>query len=152
MSFENKIPPPIVALLFGCLMWFSAGGILANENLSIARLALAAVAFTLGMYFWIAGVIALRKAKTTINPLKPASASSLVASGIYQISRNPIYVGFAFILATWALMLQYLWSFIGVLGFIMYMNRFQIIPEERAMHALFGDSFENYKNKVRRWL
>jgi len=150
--FDHKIPPPIVAILFGYIMWLGSGGILTHENMSVIRLILASTTFISGMFFYLSGVIALRKAKTTVNPLKPESASSLVASGIYKISRNPIYVGFALSLIAWMFWLQSLWSFFGVVAFIIYIDRFQIAPEERAMHALFVYAFGNYKKQVRRWL
>ena len=149
---ENKIPPPVVAVIFGLAMWgisASASGIEAGESSRV----IGASAFALiGAFFCIAGVVSFRLAKTTVNPLKPETASSLVSSGIYRISRNPMYVGFALFLVAWAVYLASLWTLVGVFGFVLYINRFQIVPEERALSTLFGADFESYRSKIRRWL
>ena len=120
-----------------------------SENL---RLPLAAVILSMGAFICAAGIVSFRMAKTTVNPLKPETASSLVDSGIYQFSRNPMYVGFAFALTAWALWLSSLWALGGVVVFVLYMNKFQIQPEEKVLAQLFGDDFTVYQAKVRRWL
>jgi len=71
---------------------------------------------------------------------------------IYQYSRNPMYLGFAIILAAWALALGSPLTLLGVVAFVLYMNRFQIAPEEWALEALFGESFVRYRARVRRWI
>jgi protein-S-isoprenylcysteine O-methyltransferase Ste14 len=75
-----------------------------------------------------------------------------VCSGIYQVSRNPMYVGLALFLTAWAVYLSSIWACLGVLGFVLYISRFQIAPEERALTKIFGTEFTNYQSKVRRWL
>ena len=90
--------------------------------------------------------------RTTINPLKPASASALVTEGIYRFTRNPMYVGLATLLAAWAIYLGNLAALAGVPLFIIYMNRFQIAPEERALEARFGAEYIAYRARARRWL
>ena len=92
------------------------------------------------------------RAKTTVNPMKPASASALVVSGLYARSRNPMYLGLLLILIGWAVYLSNGLAFLLLLAFILYMNRFQIEPEERALISLFGQEFVAYKSRVRRWL
>lgn len=151
-ALENKIPPPLVAIAFGYFMWTVSDGLTHFSDASSIKVMATLAISVAGAYFSIAGVIAFRTAKTTVNPLKPESASSLVKSGIYQVSRNPMYVGFTLFLASWAVYLGSLWSMLGVIGFVLCINRFQIIPEERAMHALFGKEFEDYSKQVRRWL
>ena len=115
-------------------------------------IALAVVLAAGGLGFILVSTLALRRFRTTVNPLKPETASALVTSGIYQISRNPIYVGFALILVGWAAYLASPLALIGVVVFVLFINRFQIAPEERAMVKLFGAEFGNYRAKVRRWL
>jgi protein-S-isoprenylcysteine O-methyltransferase Ste14 len=97
-------------------------------------------------------VISFRLANTTVNPLTPGIASSLVTSGIYQFTRNPMYVGFAAFLLAWASFLATVWgvSLIGV--YIAYIQHFQVIPEERALKKLFKDEFIHYEDHVRPWL
>jgi protein-S-isoprenylcysteine O-methyltransferase Ste14 len=92
------------------------------------------------------------KVHTTVNPMKPSSTSSLVTSGIYHFTRNPMYLGLLFILIGWALYLANVLAFLFLPAFILYMNRFQIEPEERALTALFGQEFFEYASRVRRWL
>ena len=151
-SLELKIPPPIVALIVGLAMWGLSRVTVAMIGADAIRTALA-VAFALtGAIFDVAALIAFRRARTTVNPLKPRSAASLVTSGIYQVTRNPMYVGLVFFLCAWAAWLGAWLGFLGPLVFGAYISRFQIAPEENALDALFGNSYRAYKAKVRRWL
>ncbi|APC20986.1 protein-S-isoprenylcysteine O-methyltransferase Ste14 [Pseudomonas protegens] len=149
---ENRIPPPLVAVLFAVLMGLLARGLPGLDPGLGTRLLLALPLVMAGLLFVLAGGLAFRRAKTTVNPLKPASASALVTSGIYQYTRNPMYVGFALWLLAWGLYLASPLVLLGVLGFVLYMNRFQIYPEERALGQLFGADFAAYRQRVRRWL
>ena len=94
-----------------------------------------------GIGFAVSGGISFHQAKTTVNPLKPETASSLVTSSVYSYTRNPMYLGLAIILLAWTLYLGAAGGLLGVVGFLAYIQRFQIIPEERAMAQLFGDQF-----------
>ena len=151
-ALENRIPPPLVAVLFAVLMGLLARGLPGLDPGLGTRLLLALPLVMVGLLFVLAGGLAFRRAKTTDNPLKPASASALVTSGIYQYTRNPMYVGFALWLLAWGLYLASPLVLLGVLGFVLYMNRFQIYPEERALGQLFGADFAAYRQRVRRWL
>jgi len=90
--------------------------------------------------------------RTTVNPLKPSSASVLVTEGVYRLTRNPMYLGLATLLLAWAIYLGNLAALAGVPLFILYMNRFQIGPEERALEARFGAEYIAYRARARRWL
>ncbi|QUM75976.1 isoprenylcysteine carboxylmethyltransferase family protein [Moritella sp. 24] len=149
---ENKIPPPIVAALFAFVMWCISLLLPTVEMSTAIRWVLSVVVIATGVFFCLAGVVSFRQAKTTVNPLKPETTTALVDSGIYAISRNPMYVGFSLFLLAWAVYLSSPWVSVGVLGFVMYMNRFQIVPEERALKGIFGPEFTQYQAKVRRWL
>ncbi|MDP1931673.1 MAG: isoprenylcysteine carboxylmethyltransferase family protein [Gammaproteobacteria bacterium] len=151
-SLENRIPPPLVAALLALCMWLLAGSDPAlSSNAIILATAVASVVLV-GISFCVSGVISFRRASTTVNPLQPQKASALVTSGVYRISRNPMYVGFTFLLLGWALALGEPLAFIGVPVFVLFITRFQILPEERALTALFGAEFERYCTTVRRWL
>ena len=78
------------------------------------------------------GIVEFKRAKTTVNPVKPQSASSLVRTGIYRRTRNPMYLGFLLILVGWAIAMANLVALVVLPGFVIYMNRFQIKPEERG--------------------
>jgi protein-S-isoprenylcysteine O-methyltransferase Ste14 len=116
------------------------------------RVGAAAMIALAGVALSIAGIIAFRLARTTINPMKPEATSSLVRSGIYRFTRNPMYLGLCLLLIAWAVFLACPWALLGPLAFVLYMNRFQIGPEERALSALFGEEYSAYRSTVRRWL
>ncbi|MGE8505054.1 MAG: methyltransferase family protein [Pseudomonas sp.] len=150
---ENRIPPVVVAALFGVLMWLAAYNLPGALALPIEwRVGLALTVLLVGTFICLAGVASFRQASTTVNPLQPETASALVSSGIYRYTRNPMYLGFATVLLAWSILLASPVSVLGVLGFVLFMNRFQIRPEERALANLFGNDFERYCRTVRRWL
>ena len=99
-----------------------------------------------------AGVVAFRRSRTTVNPLSPEQASSLVVHGIYRFTRNPMYLGFLLALTGWSVHLANLAAVLLLPVFVAYMNRFQIQPEERALLQNFGARFAAYTQAVRRWL
>jgi len=149
---ELKIPPVAVVLAAAALMWLVAWAVSAFKFLLPAR-DLVAMSFALaGAVTSALGVVSFRRARTTVNPMKPELSSSLVTSGIYKLSRNPMYLGFLLVLLGWAVFLSSVLAFLFLPAFILYMNRFQIDPEERALAALFGQEFTAYKARARRWL
>ncbi len=151
-GLELKIPPPLVALLSAVAMWGTARHFPTLEIPGLFRISAAIAVALLGGGISLAGTIAFRRAKTTVNPMKPENASSLVCSGIYKFTRNPMYVGLLLVLVAWAIWLSSVWALIGPLCFLLYINRFQIEPEERVLARMFGDSYINYKARVRRWI
>ena len=151
-ALELKVPPPIVALVIAIAMWFLSRLPPWPEVLPVARMLAAVGLAAVGAAFSLSGVLAFRRARTTVNPLKPESASSLVSSGVYKVTRNPMYVGMFFLLLAWAAFLWSAWSLLGLLGFVAYISRFQIVPEERVLAGLFGAEYAKYKECVRRWL
>lgn len=149
---ELKIPPPLVALLVGTAMWFAAGvGPVATASFNV-RLSACFVLAIAGGLVALAGEIEFHRAKTTINPLRPQNATALVTSGIYGRTRNPMYVGLALALVGWAAFLSALIPLIGPPLFMLYITRFQIRPEERVLRGKFGEAYERYLSRVRRWL
>jgi protein-S-isoprenylcysteine O-methyltransferase Ste14 len=152
LKLDNKVPPPVVALLIAATMWhlssYEPTLSLSAEMSEILVLFLVIV----GVSFDVCGLLAFRQLKTTINPMSPNKTSALVTDGIYRLSRNPMYVGLFLFLMAWAIQLSMLWPFIGPVLFVVYINRFQITPEERVMESKFGNEYSVYKNKVRRWL
>jgi protein-S-isoprenylcysteine O-methyltransferase Ste14 len=149
---ENKIPPPIIALLCAAGMWAITRAVEPLEIQTSIKWALIVMCIAAGAGFAIAGVLAFRRHHTTINPLHPEKTSSLVTGGIYRISRNPMYVGMAMLLLAWAMFLESPAALLGIGAFIAYITRFQIIPEERQLSQHFGVAFATYRQRVRRWL
>lgn len=151
-ALELKIPPPVVVVLTAGTMWgISLVGPLL-ELPAFIRIVTAVTICLAGVGLSLAGVIAFRRARTTVNPMKPQTTSSLVCSGIYRVTRNPMYVGLVFVLVAWAVLLSSAWALLGPMAFALYMNRFQIAPEERVLSSMFGASYSDYKSSVRRWL
>lgn len=99
-----------------------------------------------------AGVIQFAIRSTSVNPHKPERASSLITTGVYRLSRNPMYLGMLIILLAAVLKFGHPLGLIVLPFYIWYMSRFQIIPEEQAMLDKFGDEFISYCSKVRRWI
>ena len=149
---ELRIPPPAVALMTGVLMWLVSRATptfafeLPAHN--IIAICIAAAGVTTAM----SGFVAFARARTTVNPMKPEAASSLVVSGVYGITRNPMYLGLLVGLTAWAVHLSNGLALLFLPGFIAYTNRFQIAPEERVLTSLFGTEFVNYQSRVRRWI
>lgn len=149
---ELKLPPPVVALVVGAAMWFAAE-FGPSLELAFALRAAVAVAIALcGGAVALAGDVEFKRAKTTINPLKPHKASTLVTSGIYRRTRNPMYVGLTLVVLGWAAFLCSALALAGPIAFVLYIGRFQIAPEERALAARFGAAYAQYVARVPRWL
>ena len=150
--FELKLPPALITVIFALLMWLVAR-LTTNIPMSTdLRVTAVLVLTAAGAFFGLAGVLSFRKARTTVNPLSPHTCSSLVVSGVFSISRNPMYLALFLVLLGWGLYLANLYSLVLAIGFVAYMNRFQIRPEERALEAAFGQAFLDYRRQVRRWL
>ena len=151
-SLELKIPPPLVGLAVALLMWLASLAVPGLAWPRAARMILALVTAGLGVGISAAGVRSFARVHTTVNPMKPEGASSLVTTGIFRFTRNPMYVGLLVILIGWAIFLANAASILVLPVFVLYMNRFQIGPEERVLTGIFGADFAAYRSRVRRWL
>jgi protein-S-isoprenylcysteine O-methyltransferase Ste14 len=151
-SLELKVPPVALVLAAAGLMWLSAHFAPSLAAAVPSREAIALALAGLGLAFAGAGVLAFRQAKTTVNPTRPEATSSIVASGVYGLSRNPMYLGFLFALSGWAVFLANLLAILVLPLFVAYLTRFQIVPEERALSTRFGAEYGTYMRKVRRWI
>ena len=151
-ALENRIPPPLV-LLFTLIL---IKVVSKSDSLSLLpnsiSTPLGIILILLAVAISVSGVLAFKKASTTVNPLKPDSASTLVTVGIFNVSRNPMYLGMATLCLAASIYLNSPVSIALVIAFVLFINRFQIQPEERAMNKLFGDQFVEYSARVRRWL
>jgi protein-S-isoprenylcysteine O-methyltransferase Ste14 len=150
-ALEVKIPPPLVALIVAILMWIMPNYLGTLPAPVSIRIAVGIILACIGQGISISGMVAFRRAKTTINPLKPSSASSLVQVGVYRFTRNPMYVGLLISLAGWAVYLGHVLPALGVPLFAWYITQFQIKPEERILLSIFGEQFTEYMHRVRRW-
>jgi protein-S-isoprenylcysteine O-methyltransferase Ste14 len=147
---NTKIPPPIVTATFGLIIYFSKSfsPVYSFENSNM----ISVIFLLFGLGIFSAAVQSFKKHKTTINPLSPDKASSLVNSGIFSYSRNPMYLGMLLILLAVSFKFNISGGLFISFLFKIYITRFQIIPEEKAMAKLFGEEFITYKNQTRRWI
>jgi len=158
-GLELKVPPPVVGL--ACAAMMKGLAMLAAPSLPPSPLdggpwtplRLGAIALALvGVSIDVGSVLTFRRARTTVNPLRPANASALVTTGPFALSRNPMYVGMATLLAGWAAWLGTPWALAGLAAFVAWITRFQVLPEERVLAQRFGAAFDAYRGRVRRWL
>jgi protein-S-isoprenylcysteine O-methyltransferase Ste14 len=151
-SLELRIPPVVILLVMAVAMWLVARA-LPSWGVSVPARAWLAVALAVaGVAIALAGIREFRRARTTLHPQTPEQSSSVVRSGIYRYSRNPMYVGMLCVLVAWAAWLGNVASLLLAAAVVPYMNRFQIQPEERALLQKFGAEYAGYLRQTRRWL
>ncbi|RUO73596.1 methyltransferase family protein [Idiomarina seosinensis] len=147
---ELKIPPVIVVAIIAILMWFV---MLFTPQVSFSAVPLWTIAVIgfLGIVVPLLGVISFKRAQTTPDPRTPDKSSSLVTSGVYKYTRNPMYLGFLLLLFAWGLWLGNMAALLGLPLYMFYLNQFQIKPEERALTQLFGKQYTDYRKTANRW-
>ncbi|MDR2208729.1 MAG: isoprenylcysteine carboxylmethyltransferase family protein [Azoarcus sp.] len=148
---ELKFPP--LAVGFACFfgMWLCPAVLVLSIS-GVARWTGFGVLFVLGFALLATGARLFIKARTSLSPTMPSAASSLVVTGIYRYTRNPMYLGGFVMLSAWAFFLSKLSACFFLPFFVAYLTRFQIIPEERILRAHFGVEYDDYVKRVRRWL
>jgi protein-S-isoprenylcysteine O-methyltransferase Ste14 len=122
------------------------GGVLTLRHALVALLTLA------GLALGLLGVWALGRSGTTVNPHRPDRTSALVTTGVYAVTRNPMYTGLVLVLLAWTAWLAHPAGLVGVVAFVLYIDRFQTRAEEAALRAQFGAAFDRYRARVPRWL
>lgn len=147
-----KIPPLIVLILFSGCMWLTSNNVDSDIVNTQYNIAILLSTIMIALVIVTASAYSFKKSKTTVNPTVPSESSALVTSGIYRYTRNPMYLSFALILMGWSAYLSTLQFLIYVPLFIIYMNYLQIKPEEKALLKIFGQTYLDYKNNVRRWI
>ncbi|MDF1780164.1 MAG: isoprenylcysteine carboxylmethyltransferase family protein [Alcanivoracaceae bacterium] len=152
MLFGYRIPPLLLTVMLGLVILTSSMVFPRLYPFTFFVLAATVLLTVMGILFAVLGVISFRKRGTTVNPIKLDQATALVASGVYRVSRNPMYVGFLLVLTALTVYSGNILSMILVVLFFLYMNFVQIASEESALARLFGLAYNEYKTKVRRWL
>jgi protein-S-isoprenylcysteine O-methyltransferase Ste14 len=99
-----------------------------------------------------ATMIHFRQGGTTVDPVHPERASTLVTSGPNSVTRNPMYVGLAGLLLANAVRRGSWLALVPLAGFVAVIDRLQIAPEERALRAKFGTAYDEYCAAVPRWI
>jgi protein-S-isoprenylcysteine O-methyltransferase Ste14 len=151
-ALEHRIPPPLIFLLVAAAMWAVAR---LTPSIPVEdgwRLAIAGAFAALALLFAAPALIALRRVNTTVNPVDIEAASTLVTDGVFRYTRNPMYVALTALLLAWTVWLAAPWAALGPVAFVLFITRFQIVPEERVLRAKFGGGYEDYLRRVRRWI
>ena len=150
MHIKTKIPPPLVALTFGFLINYTKN---IFPKIEISNdIIFGSFMIIIGLIIILSAIILFKKYQTTITPLNPSNATKLITDGIYKFSRNPMYLGLLLVLLGISIILNPVGGLSLIPLFILYLNLFQIIPEENAMVDLFKDEFSEYQKNVRKWI
>ncbi len=152
MKLVLKVPPPVQALVCGILMWMIDRQLSGGQLESAIQLPMAILFAVSGIVLVVFSMLAFRRASTTVDPFHPEEASHLVVDGFFGYSRNPMYVSLLLVLISWAIWLGSVYNVAVLVLFVTYITFFQIKPEEEAMRFLFGETYEHYCSKVRRWI
>ena len=150
---EKPLMPPVVwvALFAGAMI--GAARLFPETRFGFPGLPwVAGLIFAGGLGVGAAGVIAFRRHATTVNPTRVDAASTLVTSGIFGVTRNPMYVGMALCVLAIGLSTGSLIALSLAPVFVVALTKFQIEPEETAMRKLFGEAYSTYAARVPRWL
>lgn len=146
-----KLPPAVVFTVFVLLMYVLSTFLPVGYFDFFGRKYLMIALMVIAVCIAVIALFQFFKSKTTIDPTNPSKASKLVSSGVYQYSRNPMYLGMLLLLLAWGLWLGNAFNVLLAVGFVGYMNKFQILPEEESLSGLFGREYAQYCTLVRRW-
>lgn len=149
LNLKTKIPPPLITLICILIIYFFEKEFIFFEDWNIY---ISGFFLLWGLIIIAFAVFKFAKTKTTVDPTKPSKTSSLVISGIYRITRNPMYLGMLFLIISFTFYKLSLVGAIVIPSFIFYINKYQIEPEEYEMRKKFGENFEDYCKKVNRWI
>lgn len=147
-----KIPPVVILFVSLGLLFGSYYLVPDWANSFIYQELISRIFLVGGTLCVLLGIIAFRVKSTTVDPMNPKKASALVTHGIYQYTRNPMYVGMAMVLLGGIIRIGSPLGIISVLFFVWYITRFQIKPEEEMLRKIFKEEYESYCRKVRRWV
>jgi len=149
-EINKNIHPPFVALFYIVVAIFlhrflpfspGASAIVQNIGLGLSLI---------GFLFGVGAYLEFRKARTTLNP--HGSVRALVMGGIYRFTRNPIYLGFLFMVIGFPLTFNSLWGLVTAPFFMTTLSRLVIEKEEAYLEKKFKVEYTDYRSRVRRWL
>ncbi len=149
MSLKHK--PPFIFLLFAGLMYLLAKYLWVGYYDFVGRQLLMMILVFIAIIIMVIAILQFSRANTTVDPVNPSRTTTLVTNGIYNYSRNPMYLGMLLLLLAWGLWLGNVFNIILAAGFVAAMNKFQILPEENALQEKFGKEYDMYCKFVRRW-
>ena len=148
---ELRLPPVLVFLFFGLLMYLTATFLPVGFFDFTGRKVLFKILLVVAFLIALIAIFQFYRAKTTVDPTKPNKTSHLVVGGIFKFSRNPMYLAMLLVLLAFGVILGNAFNTLVAAAFVGYMNRFQIIPEERILLDKFGRTYKEYCTLTRRW-
>lgn len=150
------LPIPLVFFISLFLVYWFSSRKLAKINLDFLHLSLADINLYLiilvGLVFYLGGLFTMALNKTSLLPTHPHTAKKIVSTGVFKLTRNPIYLGEVILLFAWTIYLKTFWGILVIIAFVVYTTHFQIKREEEALRAKFGKTYIDYCAKVRRWI
>jgi protein-S-isoprenylcysteine O-methyltransferase Ste14 len=146
------IPPPLLyVFIFAAAAYLQKKFYIDNSIFHLMLIKAVGVLFLIvGFYFSVTSLTNFFKSRNTVVLIKPAT--SLQTSGIYSISRNPMYVSLTFIYLGIACFIGNWWTIILLPGLVFIVQAYVIKNEEKYLERTFGDQYLEYKKRVRRWL
>ncbi|ESS13663.1 putative protein-S-isoprenylcysteine methyltransferase [Betaproteobacteria bacterium MOLA814] len=151
------LPPPAVTFLCAWAMWGLAGApawsdlLIGPQNWGWSQ-RVGVMVWCVALSLMVLALSAMLAMRTTPNPMVPEQATALVQTGLFSVSRNPIYVADAMVLMGWAAWLASGSALLVLPVFVGYITIMQIRAEEQALSAVFGDDYHAYCQRVRRWV
>lgn len=149
---ELKVPPVLLFAVLAAAMYGLTRALPVWAVTLPWRVGAAVTFAATGIAIALAGVAEFRRSQTTVHPQHPERTSVVVTGGVYRWTRNPMYLGLLLALLGWAIFLANPAAVAGLVAFVAWMNRFQIVPEERLLSEKFGPAYASYLVSVRRWL
>jgi protein-S-isoprenylcysteine O-methyltransferase Ste14 len=144
-----RLPPPVIGLAAGVAQRVLTPG---APPPTFARRAAAGLTAGAAVGLMGSAVKEFRARGTTVDPIHPERASALVTTGPFALTRNPMYVGMAGLLAAHMIARGSLKALLPVAAFVVVIDRVQIPPEEAAMSQLFAGDYESYRARSPRWV
>jgi len=151
-TMKTLIPPPFYAIACAAMMWLLDRLLPAGDWLTTPWTMAGPVLMAIALLPAVAALLHLRHHRTTIDPRHPENSRRLVTSGIYAYSRNPMYLSLLLALIGWAITLGNLTALAFPPLFAAIVTQLQIVPEERILARRFSTAFDDYHQRVRRWL
>jgi len=152
-TFETKVPPPLLAVISALAIigiWYFYPT-LQIEAPRIPSKIMGLVIIAVGLIVPLIATHQFRRSNTTILPFNPENTSNIVTSGIFGLTRNPMYLGMMLTILGTVFLTRQPIGLLFVFFFVAFITRFQIMPEERILESKFGEEYRAYKSRVRRW-
>ncbi|WP_133011787.1 methyltransferase family protein [Marinomonas flavescens] len=144
-----KIPPPVIFAVTAVSMFALSGF---HFQIDLWLFVLSGFVWFVALGVAVSAILSFTQSKTTVNPHQPDKSTALVVTGVFHYSRNPMYLSLAMILLGWAILLNTFWVFLPIVFFVLYLTYFQIKPEEAILAGKFGEDYQGYCCRVRRWI